>query len=120
MGVAKTYEIKARTFEFAVAVVRFTAELPRSTEGTIIARQLMRAGTAVGANVEEANGARTKKEFINSMNIARREARETHYWLRVIQGAGLVKMSALQELLAEADELVRILVTIVKRAEGHS
>ena len=120
MKAEKIYDIKERTFQFAVAIVQFVNELPKTTAGYALGRQLIRSGTSIGANVEEAAGARTKKEFINAMNIAKREARETLFWLRVIAQAGLVSLQIIQPVLSEADELVRILTTIVKRAEGHS
>ena len=81
--------IVERTFEFAVPLVGVLRMLPRTTPGFELGKQLIRSGTSIGANVEEAQGARTKPEFINSMNIAKREARETRYWLRVCQGSGL-------------------------------
>lgn len=116
----KVYDIKERTFQFAVAIVRFVSELPRNTAGYALGRQLIRSGTSIGANVEDAAGGRTKKEFISSMNIARREARETFFWLRVIKEAGLMSEQKVRTILAEANELVSILTAIVKRAEGHA
>ena len=116
----KAYDIKERTFQFAVDIVRFLSELPRSTAGYALGRQLIRSGTSIGANVEEAAGARTKKEFINSMNVAKREARETLFWLRVIKETPLVSDQKVSAVLIESNELVSILTTIVKRAEGHS
>ena len=117
---AKVYDIKERTFHFAVDIVRFVGELPKTTAGYALGRQLIRSGTSIGANVEEATGARTKKEFINIMNIAKREARETLYWLRLIQEAGSNNLTMIERAIREANELVSILTTIVKRAEGHS
>ena len=119
-GSGKVYDIKERTFRFAVDVVRFISGLPRDTAGYALGRQLIRSGTSVGANVEEAAGGWTKKEFINSMNVAKREARETLFWLRVIKEAALVSEQKVSAVLIERNELVSILTTIVKRAEGHS
>ena len=109
-------DIEERTFEFATRIVKLVCAMPRSTAGSVMARQVMRAGTSVGANVEEAQGAQSKKEFTRRMNIARAEARETLYWLRLIKETELLCSDRLAEILREADELVRILTAIVKKA----
>ncbi len=79
----------------------------------------MRAGTSVGANVEEAQAASSKKEFSRRMEIAQSEAREVLYWLRIVAECGLVSETRLTDLLREADELVRIITTIAKRSRGR-
>lgn len=77
----------------------------------------MRAALSVGANTEEARGSTTKKEFARKMGIALSEAREALYWLRLISEGGLVPKSRLTLLVNESDELVRILVAIVKKSK---
>jgi four helix bundle protein len=72
-------DIRDRTFGFAVRMTKLVNALPSTVSGRVMARQLMRAGSSVGANVEEAQGAGTKKDFARRMNIARSEAREAHY-----------------------------------------
>ena len=84
-----------------------------------VGRQLARCGTSVGANVEEAQGSHSKREFIRRMNIARSEARETLYWLRLVAETELLARNRLPEITAEADELVRILTAIVKRSRNQ-
>jgi len=108
-------DICERTFWFAARIIRLVQAVPRTQAGNVVARQLIRSGTSVGANVEEAQGGHTKKEFARRMNIARPEARETLYWLRLIQETELVAKSRMKDIIGEADELVRILTTIVKR-----
>lgn len=110
----KPYDIKERTFCFSVEVVKLTRVLPRTVDGVAVARQLIRCGTSIGANVEEADGAESKRDFIHKMSIARKEARETRYWLRVIRAASLIaEPSSVSALIQESDELVRILSTII-------
>ena len=92
--------------------------MPRDLAGSALARQVVRSGTSIGANIEEAQGASTKKEFARRMNIARAEARETLYWLRLISETGLLPQPRLREIITEADELVCVLTTIVKRAQA--
>ena len=103
-----------RSFEFAVAVMNIANDIPRTGKGWILARQLLRAGTSVGANVEEANNAFSDGEFAHSCNIARKEAAETRYWLKLARRTSLLAGDALEKLTREADELARILATIVR------
>jgi len=112
-------DIVDRTFEFALQIVALTPLLRQSDEGRVIGKQLLRSGTSVGANVEEAESASSKDDFIYRMNVALREARETHYWLRLIKGSGLAKADQLDGLIAEADELRRILGAIVSSSRGR-
>jgi four helix bundle protein len=78
-----------------------------------IVDQLVKAATAVGANLEEAKAASTRREFVRFVEISLREARETHYWLRIAIALRLAPDTAVQPLLGEADQLIRILSTIV-------
>ena len=110
-------DIEHRTFQFAVRVVKLVHAMPRSVACSVIARQVVRAGTSVGANVEEAQGSHSKKDFARRMNIARAEAREALYWLRLIRETELLPGERLGPLIDEADELVRILTTIAKRSK---
>ena len=109
----KTFDIKERTFEFGVRIVKLVGTLPRTVAGIEVGRQLVRAGTSVGSNTEEADGAVSRKDFVNHIRIARKEARESRYWLRMIAAAGLLDDPAIDALVAEAGELVRILSGIV-------
>jgi len=108
-------DIEERTFQFAVRILRMVRVMPRDIAGQVVARQVARSGTSVGANVEEAQGAQSRTEFARKMNIAKSEARETRYWLRLAAEVELVKPVRLKGLFQESDELVRILTTITKK-----
>lgn len=116
-------EIQDRTFDFAVRVITFADKVAKTTAGQILVKQLVRSGTSIGANMEEADGATSKKDFINKVTIARKEARETNYWLRLVRKAGLTQTGEakeeLNELIQEADELKRILSAIVNKAKDN-
>ena len=109
------FDIQERTFEFAVRVVKLVNRLPRTVAGIGVGRQVVRSATSVGANVEEADAAESKQDFIHKMSIAHKETRETRYWLRVIKAA-LLDDDEVQAITQESDELVRILYTIVENA----
>jgi four helix bundle protein len=108
------FEIRERTFQFAVRVTELVRKMPRTLDAVEIGCQLLRSGTSVGANVEEAHGAESQRDFVHKMSIARKEARETRYWLRLIQAASLVAdANLILPLIQESDEIVRILSTII-------
>jgi len=111
-------DISERTYTFAVRIVRVVNAIPRSVAGAAIARQLIRSGTSIGANVHEAKGASTRREYSRRIKIARSEMQETLFWLRLLGDSRLVPAKRLAELLREVDELVRILATIGKRTES--
>jgi four helix bundle protein len=112
-------DIQAKSYQFALRILKVVRALPRDAGGQVIARQIARCGTSVGANIEEAQGSQTKREFARRMNIARSEALEARYWLRPVADAGLIPRRRLEPLIDEANELIRVLVTIVKRARGE-
>jgi four helix bundle protein len=108
-------DINGRAFDFALRIVRLCETL---TEKPGVARtlgqQLLRAGTSIRANVEEAQAGQSRADFISKMNIALKEARETHYWLRLLAGAKHVDAELLSAITQEADEIKRILGAIVR------
>ena len=112
------FDIKERTFAFGVRVVKVAQRLPKTIAGRELGRQLIRSGTSIGANVEEADGAMSKKDFVYKMGIARKEARETRYWLRII-GSTLMNDQELESLTSECDELVKILSKIIQTARAR-
>lgn len=115
-------DIRERTFEFALRIIKLCNELnKRPGVCRDISRQLLKAGTSVGANTEEAQAAQSKPDFISKNSIALKEARETHYWLRLLIAAKVVPEKRLAELRDEAEEIKRILGSIVvsaKRSQG--
>lgn len=110
-------DIDTRTLKFGVSIVSFINLLPRTTAGIAIANQIIRSGTSIGANIQEALGGHTKAEFIHKTNIAKSEARETKYWLTLILDSKLATSKDIQPLLKEVDELIAILTTIVKNSQ---
>ena len=110
-------DIKDRTFEFAVRVVRLCQVLDeRAGVSKTLANQLLRSGTSIGANVEEAHGSQSKADFTAKMYIACKEARETHYWLRLLSETELISSPKLEPIINEANQLVAILTTITKKS----
>ena len=114
----KERDIQERAFSFACRIIKlyqFLAE--QGSVGGILGEQLLRSGTSIGANLEEANAGQSRADFVSKCNIALKEARETHYyWLRLFEKTKVVSVARLRELTTESNELVAILTTIVKNA----
>jgi four helix bundle protein len=110
-----------RTFAFATRIVCLCRELDRSRGvSRTLCRQLLRSGTSIGANVEEGQCGQSRADFVSKMQIACKEARETHYWLRLIVATDLVAPERLSPLVQESDELVAILTTIIKNTKANT
>jgi four helix bundle protein len=107
-------DIRERTFEFALRIIKLCQHLDRRPgvpRG--LSYQLFKAGTSVGANVEEAQAGQSRPDFISKNSIALKEARECHYWLRLLVGSKIMPDKSVAELRDEAEELKRILGAIV-------
>ena len=112
-------ELKARTKAFAVRVVKMTEALPRKRAADVVARQLIRSATAVGANYCAACRARSHREFTAKIGIVEEEADESLYWLEILVETGLMPESRLKDLIREADELTAIFTATSHTARQH-
>lgn len=110
-----TQELKNRTFEFGVRVISVAA-LPKTETARILGRQLLRAGTSVGANYRAAARARSQADFISKLGVVEEECDESAYWMEVIIARKLLRRVQLKGLLAEANELLAIIVASIKTA----
>jgi len=110
-------DLPDRTFAFADRVVRLCTYLEQQGRvSTTLATQLLRAGTSIGANVEEGIASESRKDFVHKYSIACKEARESYYWLRLLAVSETVTKERLDPLIGEANELIAILTTIIKKS----
>ncbi len=109
-------DLKERTKEFALRIIRLFGSLPKTAEAQVLGKQLLRSGTSVGANYREAHRGRSKPEFIAKCGDSLRELEESAYWLELLVEAGFTDAAKLQQLRQECDELTAIFVTIIKKA----
>ena len=117
----KPRDVEKRTFDFGLRIIKLCQFLEgRSWVNSTLGKQLLRCGTSIGSNVEEAQAAESRADFISKNNISLKEARETHYRLRLLAAAEVVAQSRLQPILDEALELKRILGAIVVSAKRNS
>lgn len=110
-------DLKTRSFLFGKAILDASDLLPDNVKGWTVGKQVIRCGTSVGANVREADTAYTDADFAHRCNVARREAAETHYWLELCVACELLPKNRGRELMQEAEELLRVLSTIVKKVQ---
>src|SRR5436190_244902 len=107
-----------RSFAFAVRILGVVDSLPNGTKGWLVAKQLARSGISIGANLHEADFAFSTIDFAHKCNVALKEAAETQYWLRLSKAAQLLSGADLDQLIAEVEELKRILTTIVRKTQN--
>lgn len=110
--------IQTKSFDFALQIIALFIQLKQEKE-FVISKQLLKSGTSIGANVEEATAAQSRRDFISKMSIASKEARETRYWLRLLQKSDLTRMDV-SEWMISINEIVRILTSIVKTTQKNS
>jgi four helix bundle protein len=110
-------DLKIRTRDFSLRIIRLYASLPRSAEAQVIGKQFLRSGTSVGANYREGLRARSRSEYGTKLNISLMELEETLYWLELLEAA-VLRNTEISSLMAEAGELCAILVTLIKRSKS--
>jgi four helix bundle protein len=98
-----------KTYKFAVRIVKLNKYICESTNQYDIARQILRSGTSIGANTEEAIGAESKKDFVHKISISYKEARETKFWLRLLKDAEILDKKFVESFLTEIEEILAIL-----------
>jgi four helix bundle protein len=114
----KRRDIVERTFEFTVEIVKFVEKISKkSWIGKRLASQILSAGTSIGANVEEAQAAESRADFIHKYNISLKEARETKYWLRLMEAVNIGRGDGIVALKTEADEISKIIARIIINAK---
>ncbi len=113
-------DLRERTKQLALRVIRLYGALPKVTEAQILGKQLLRSGTSIGANYREAFRARSDAEFIAKMGDCLKELEETAYWLELLVEAGLIPAQKLATLQDETHQLTAIFVTIIKKKKGRS
>ena len=121
MCVSKSDEMRLRTKKFGSAVVCFFVSLDKKREELrVIGKQMLRSGTSVGANYREASRARSDSEFIAKIEQCAQEADETQYWLELLRDYCSIRSESLEKIWNEADELLRIFVTMSKNTKRRN
>ncbi len=106
--------IQSKSYAFAIRIVNVYKYLVQDKNEYVLSKQLLRCGTSIGANVEEAIGGQSKKDFVAKLGIAYKEARESHYWLRILKDTGYLTDEQSTSLIRDVDELLKIIGSIRK------
>lgn len=106
--------IKVKSFKFSVRIVKLYQYLTKEKKEYILSKQILKSGTSIGANVEEADGGISKADFSNKISLSYKEAKETHYWLRLLKETDYIDDKIFNSLIEECNELCKILFSILK------
>ena len=110
--------IQSKSFDFSLLIIQLYMKLVEERE-YVLSKQLLRSGTSIGANVEEAIAAQSRKDFIHKLSIASKEARETKYWLRLLKESRLTNIDV-ESHIFEIQQIVNILTSIIKTTQENS
>ena len=113
----KNNPIREKSYAFALRIIPFCRELMAKKE-YVLSKQLLKSGTSIGANVEEALQAQSRKDFISKLSIALKESVESKYWLRLLRDSKLTTVEKTASLLADLDEIIKLLTAIIKTTKG--
>ena len=111
--------LRAKSFAFAVRIVKFHQFLKNKENDYALIRQILRSGTAIGALIRESENAESKKDFIHKLNISLKETDETQYWLELLFASGIITKKVYQSLFNDAEELVKLLVASLKTTKSN-
>jgi len=109
--------IKEKSYDFALRIVKLYKYLRDSKKEFVIAKQLLRSGTSIGANIEEAVGAQSKSDFISKISIAYKEARESHFWIRLLKDSGYLTSKQSESLIIDIEEILKLITSIQKTSK---
>ena len=108
-----------KSYDFALRIIKLYKYLIEEKKEYVLSKQVLRSGTSIGANVEEAIGGQSRRDFLAKISIAYKETRETHYWLRLLRDSNFFEKDASQSLLGDCEELLKILGSIQKTTKGN-
>ncbi len=122
MNYEKTWDIRERTFEYALRAIKLFQCLQedKSGAGYIIGKQFLRSATSVGANIQEAQSGESKPDFIHKFSVAQKEARESLYWLKLLSKSGIVANERLKHLIQETEEIIAVITKIIINTKNNS
>ena len=106
--------VQKKSYAFALRIVKLYRWLCKTKKEFVLAKQILRSGTSIGANVEEAIGGQSEKDFYSKMTIAYKETRETHYWLRLLHDAEFINTNLYQTIIADYKKLLKLIGSITK------
>ena len=111
--------LKDKSYKFALRVVKLYQHLANEKHEYVMSKQVLRSGTSVGANIEEAGQAQSKPDFIHKLSIAQKESFETHYWIRLLRDSGILTSKSADSLLEDCAEIQKLITASIKTAKRN-
>ncbi len=111
--------IKEKTFKFSIRIINCYKYLIDVRKEFVLSKQILRCGTSIGANVEEAIGGQSKKDFVNKISIAYKESRETNYWLRLLKETNFIDDKMFTSINNDCEEILKIITSIQKTTKSN-
>jgi four helix bundle protein len=112
--------VQIKSYEFALLCVKLFQNLSKNKNEYILSKQILRSGTSIGANIEEAIGGQSTKDFLHKLSISYKEARETYYWLRLLRDSAYISKEESILLIEKCEELLRIIGSIQKTTKARN
>ena len=110
--------VRSKSYKFSLRIIKLFIYLKEEKKEYDLSRQLLRSATSIGANIEEAEGGQSKKDFINKISISYKEARETHYWLRLLRDSDFIEQKIAESLINDCEELLKMLTAILNTSKS--
>jgi len=111
--------LKTKSYAFALKVIKLYQKLSSEKKEFVLSKQILRSGTSIGANIEEANQAESKRDFIHKLGIAQKEANETHYWIRLLTDSNFLEQNTSVILKDDCEELIKLITASIKTAKNN-
>jgi four helix bundle protein len=115
----KSNPLKDKSYSFALQIIKIYTSIVTGQREYVLSKQLLRSGTSIGANIEEANRAESKNDFIHKLAIANKEAGETAYWIRLLRDSSILDVNISTVLLNDCDELLKMIVSSINTAKRN-
>ena len=112
--------VQTKSYAFALRIVKLYRYLCGEKKEFVLSKQIVRSGTSIGANVEEAIGGQSRKDFLSKMSIAYKEARETHYWLRLLRDSDILETKHAESVIEDCEELLKLTGSIIRTTKSKT
>ena len=112
--------VQEKSYVFALRIIKLYKYLCKDKSEYELSKQILRSGTSIGANIEEAISGQSTKDFLSKLSIAYKEARETHYWLRLLHDSDYIEAKAFESIIFECNELLKLIGSIQKSTKNHN
>ncbi len=109
--------LRTKSYNFALRILKLYRHLVQESKEYVLSKQILRSGTSIGANIEEANQAQSKADFVHKLSIALKEAAETNYWLRLLRDGDILESKLAESILLDCEEIQRILFASIKTSK---